>query len=62
MPSLIQPTLFDLLDVPAFPRPAAVTNALETLASNSGIEERGAIFTRIGVVEFILDLVGYVAD
>jgi len=62
MPSLIQPTLFDLLDVPAFPRPAAVTNAIETLASNSGIEARGAIFTRIEVVDFILDLVGYVAD
>jgi len=59
MPSLIQPTLFDLLDVPAFPRPAAVTTAIETLASNSGIEARGAIFTRIEVVDFILDLVGY---
>ncbi|WP_084211932.1 Eco57I restriction-modification methylase domain-containing protein [Geoalkalibacter subterraneus] len=62
MPSLIQPTLFDLLDVPAFPRPAAVTNAIETLASNSGIEARGAVFTRIEVVDFILDLVGYVAN
>jgi hypothetical protein len=62
MPSLIQPTLFDLLDVPAFPRPAAVTNAIETLASNSSIEARGAIFTRIEVVDFILDLVGYVAN
>ena len=60
MPSLIQPTLFDLLDAPAFPRPAAVLNAIETLASNSGIEARGAIFTRIEVVDFILDLVGYV--
>jgi len=62
MPSLIQPTLFDLLDVPAFPRPMAVVNAIETLASNSGIEARGAIFTRIEVVDFILDLVGYVTS
>lgn len=62
MPSLIQPTLFDLLDVSAFPRPAAVTNAIEILASNSSIEARGAIFTRIEVVDFILDLVGYVVS
>lgn len=62
MPSLIQPTLFDLLDVPAFPRPTAVVNAIEALASNSGIEARGAIFTRIEVVDFILDLVGYVTS
>lgn len=62
MPSLIQPTLFDLLDVSAFPRPAAVTDAIETLASDSGIEARGAIFTRIEVVDFILDLVGYVTS
>lgn len=60
MPGLIPPTLFDLLDVPDFPRPASVTDAVETLASNSGIEARGAIFTRIEVVDFILDLVGYV--
>ncbi|MDT8444933.1 MAG: Eco57I restriction-modification methylase domain-containing protein [Desulfuromonadales bacterium] len=62
MPSLIQPTLFDLLDVSVFPRPAAVTDAIETLASNSSIETRGAIFTRIEVVDFILDLVGYTAS
>lgn len=62
MPRMIQPTLFDLLDVSAFPRSAAVTDAIETLASNSSIEARGAIFTRIEVVDFILDLVGYVAS
>lgn len=62
MPSLIQSTLFDLLDVSSFPRPAAVTDAIETLASDSSIEARGAIFTRIEVVDFILDLVGYVAS
>ncbi|AJF08001.1 modification methylase PaeR7I [Geoalkalibacter subterraneus] len=32
------------------------------MASNSGIEARGAVFTRIEVVDFILDLVGYVAN
>ncbi len=62
MPSLIQPSLFDLLDGPAFPRPTAVKAAIETLASNSGIEARGAIFTRIEVVDFILDLAGYVSS
>lgn len=40
---------------------ADLVNALETMAS-SGIEERGAVFTRRSVVEFILDLVGYTAD
>jgi len=61
MPSLTQPTLFDLLDSPSFPRSATVANAIETLASSSGIEARGAIYTRTEVVDFILDLVGYVA-
>lgn len=35
--------------------------AVERMAS-SGIEERGAIFTRREVVDFILDLVGYTVD
>lgn len=39
----------------------AVRAAIEKL-SEGGIEERGAIFTRPEVVEFILDLVGYTAD
>jgi len=62
MSSLIQTTLFDLLDISAFPRAAAVTDAIETLASNSSIEARGAIFTRIEVVDFILDSIGYAAN
>lgn len=37
-----------------------VTDALAQL-STAGIEERGAIFTRREVVDFILDLVGYTA-
>jgi len=38
-----------------------VEDALEALSA-AGIEERGAIFTRREVVEFILDLVGYTTD
>ncbi|MBO9831169.1 Eco57I restriction-modification methylase domain-containing protein [Xanthomonas phaseoli pv. dieffenbachiae] len=39
-----------------------VSAAVEELASAGGVEERGAIFTRREVVDFILDLVGYTAD
>lgn len=39
----------------------AVTAAVHALAS-AGIEQRGAVFTRREVVEFILDLTGYTAD
>src|SRR5690242_8106078 len=39
-----------------------VTAAVEALASTGGIEERGAIFTRREVVDFILDLTGYTTD
>ncbi|MBI5283037.1 MAG: Eco57I restriction-modification methylase domain-containing protein [Candidatus Solibacter usitatus] len=38
-----------------------IVAAVSELA-NAGIEERGAIFTRREVVDFILDLVGYTAD
>lgn len=61
MSSLTQLNLFELPDASAFPRPVAVGNALEALASNSTVEARGAVFTRVEVVDFILDLVGYVA-
>lgn len=36
-----------------------VTDAVEALSRESGIDERGAIYTRPEVVDFILDLVGY---
>jgi hypothetical protein len=62
MPCLIQPTLFDQIDGPTNPKAAVIINAIETLASNSTIEARGAIFTRSEVVNFILDLVGYVTS
>lgn len=39
----------------------AITEAVTALAT-AGIEQRGAIFTRREVVEFILDLTGYTTD
>lgn len=36
--------------------------AIDELSISSGIESRGAIFTRREVVDFILDLVGYTVD
>ncbi|MES0090420.1 Eco57I restriction-modification methylase domain-containing protein [Mesorhizobium sp. M0030] len=50
--SLTQPTFFG---------DCAITAAVGALASAS-VEQRGAIFTRREVVEFILDLSGYTAD
>ncbi len=41
---------------------AIVSSAVEVLALQGGIEERGAIFTRAEVVAFILDLAGYTED
>ena len=46
---------------PSLPGLGPVAEAL-TLLSQAGIEDRGAIFTRREVVEFILDLVGYTPD
>lgn len=45
----------------SFPGMCPVEDALAQLAT-AGIEERGAIFTRREVVEFILDLAGYTPD
>lgn len=39
-----------------------VTAASEALATQGGLEARGAIFTRSEVVDFILDLAGYTED
>lgn len=47
---------------PQFDGFCPVTEAVERLASASGLEERGAIYTKREVVDFILDLVGYEAD
>ena len=46
----------------SFPGFRLITEAVERLASDSSIEERGAINTKREVVEFILDIVGYTAD
>lgn len=50
---------YDLFDELSTPYSPAVATAIKALSSNSGVEARGAIFTRSEVVEFILDLVGY---
>lgn len=51
-----QPLLFDQAALPGF---CQITDALQGLAHVSCVNERGAIFTRREVVDFILDLVGY---
>lgn len=60
MSDLTQLPLFDIFDDSSFPRPGNLVEAVEVLASNNDIGTRGAIFTRIEVVNFILDLAGYV--
>lgn len=45
----------------SLPELCPVQEALISLAT-AGVEERGAVFTRREVVDFILDLVGYTAD
>lgn len=47
---------------PSFPDLCPITAAVEELARAGGVEERGAIYTRLEVVEFILDLCGYTCD
>ncbi len=62
MPGLTQSSLFDYYEEPCSAASKTVSDAVEELASNSGAEARGAIFTRREVVDFILDLVGYTPD
>lgn len=40
----------------------SVTSAIELLSTESKQETHGSVYTRVEVVEFILDLVGYTAD
>lgn len=47
------------LPQPALPGMCSVTEAVHALAHLSEAEDRGAIFTRREVVDFVLDLVGY---
>lgn len=51
-----------LLDQPLRTEMCPVKDAVEAMARESSIEERGAIYTRPEVVEFILDLVGYTSS
>jgi Eco57I restriction-modification methylase/restriction endonuclease TaqI-like protein len=44
------------------PRSPAITTAVEALATSKGLADRGAVFTKSGVVEAILDLCGYTPD
>ncbi len=57
-----QTTLFDLHDPIAFPRAQSITQAIEKLAELGNLDERGAIYTKPEVVEFILDIIGYTID
>ncbi len=51
-----------LVSQPFLPDLCPITAAVESLASAGGVDERGAIFTRREVVDFILDLCGYTTD
>ena len=57
-----QLSLFDTDAGSAFPLSSDVEKALHELARADGAESRGAVFTRVEVVEFMLDVVGYGAD
>ena len=48
-----------LIDQPSFEGFCPVADAVEKLAQDSGVDERGAVYTRREVVEFMLDLAGY---
>lgn len=47
---------------PPFPGFCPVTDAVEKLATEGGMEVLGAIYTKREVVDFILDLTGYTTD
>lgn len=60
MSSASTPTIS--LDQPSLPGLCSITDAAFALSQSSAVGERGAIFTRRTVVDFILDLVGYTVD
>jgi hypothetical protein len=62
MASPEQISLFDVLGVSTYQMNSPVLAAIDTLAASNNDEDRGAVFTRAEVVEFILDLVGYDAE
>lgn len=51
-----------LLDQPFLIGMCPITDAVNKLAQDSSSDERGAVFTRTEVVEFMLDLAGYTSD
>ncbi len=51
-----------LIEQPSLDGMCPIAEAVEKLACNSDNSERGAIFTRREVVDFILDLAGYTPD
>jgi len=53
---------FDFLDGSDVQQAPNILAALEALATEEAVQTRGAIFTRVEVVDFILDLVGYTED
>jgi hypothetical protein len=57
-----QLSLDEVFEVSTFPINLNILNAIDKLATTSNIGDRGAIFTRIEVAEFILDLIGYNSD
>ena len=59
---VVRQTSFDLLEACPATYTEPVSAAIESLAGRGGKEERGAVFTRQAVVEFILDLAGYTVD
>ena len=51
-----------LIDQTELPGMCPISDAVERLAFNSDATQRGAVFTRIEVVNFMLDLAGYTPD
>lgn len=51
-----------LIEQPSLDGMCPISEAVEKLAQNSTVDERGAIFTRREVVDFILDLAGYTCE
>lgn len=51
-----------LIDQPSLLGMCPITEAVQKLARDSGGDERGAVFTRREVVDFMLDLAGYMPD
>lgn len=44
---------------PSVPGLCPVSEAIDLLATAGGVEERGAIYTKVEVVDFMLDVIGY---